>query len=177
MTSNPLSSSISRSDTVESVASKLPLYNGKSNEDEKEVKRAPKVPKTYRDFSKVRLETLNDSSSWINQEITPKDPPFPVKLQQILSNPDIQDIVFWLPHGRSWRILKQKAFEEKVIPLYFKHGRYASFARQVNGWGFRRMTKGIDYNSYYHEVNRIKLCCVCSTFSVGFDPSIVLICM
>lgn len=59
----------------------------------------------------------------------------------------------WLPHGRSWRILQQRAFEERVIPLYFRHGRYSSFARQVNGWGFRRITHGSDYNSYYHEVS------------------------
>eukprot|EP00541_Cyclophora_tenuis_P008882 CAMPEP_0116570398 /NCGR_PEP_ID=MMETSP0397-20121206/16918_1 /TAXON_ID=216820 /ORGANISM="Cyclophora tenuis, Strain ECT3854" /LENGTH=219 /DNA_ID=CAMNT_0004098251 /DNA_START=247 /DNA_END=906 /DNA_ORIENTATION=- len=25
-------------------------------------------------------------------------------------------------------------------------------ARQVNGWGFRRVTHGSDYNSYYHEM-------------------------
>ena len=70
----------------------------------------------------------------------------------ILSNPDFEDIISWLPHGRSWRILQQKAFEERVIPLYFRHGRYSSFARQVNGWGFRRVTHGSDYNSYYHEL-------------------------
>jgi len=57
----------------------------------------------------------------------------------------------WLPHGRSWRILQQKAFEERVIPLYFRHGRYSSFARQVNGWGFKRITHGSDYNSYYRK--------------------------
>jgi hypothetical protein len=57
----------------------------------------------------------------------------------ILSNPEFQDIITWLPHGRSWRILQQRAFEERVIPLFFRHGRYSSFARQVNGWGFKRV--------------------------------------
>ena len=28
------------------------------------------------------------------------------------------------------------------------HARYASFARQVNGWGFRRIDSGPDYNAY-----------------------------
>jgi hypothetical protein len=74
----------------------------------------------------------------------------------ILSNPEYQDIISWLPHGRSWRILQQKAFEERVIPFYFRHGRYSSFARQVNGWGFRRITHGNDYNSYYNEVSMVK---------------------
>lgn len=58
-------------------------------------------------------------------------PTFPVKLHLILSNPEFEKIVAWLPHGRAWRILDHKALEEKVIPLYFRHGRYSSFARQV----------------------------------------------
>ncbi len=68
-----------------------------------------------------------------------KEPPFPVKLHMMLSNPEFSDIVAWLPHGRSWRVLQPKALEETVIPLFFRHTRYSSFARQVNGWGFRRV--------------------------------------
>ena len=109
---------------------------------------------TYRDYSRVLPEKHNQASSLIAQSTTAKEPTFPVKLHMILSNPEYQDIISWLPHGRSWRILQQKAFEERVIPLYFRHGRYSSFARQVNGWGFRRITHGSDYNSYYHEVSR-----------------------
>jgi hypothetical protein len=58
-------------------------------------------------------------------------PTFPVKLHLILSTKEFAKIVAWLPHGRAWRILDHKALEEKVIPLYFRHGRYSSFARQV----------------------------------------------
>jgi hypothetical protein len=58
-------------------------------------------------------------------------PTFPVKLHLILSTKDFAKIVAWLPHGRAWRIIDYKALEEKVIPLYFRHGRYSSFARQV----------------------------------------------
>jgi hypothetical protein len=68
-----------------------------------------------------------------------KEPPFPLKLHQILSNPDYQECICWLPHGRSWRILKPSSFEQVVIPLYFRHAKYASFMRQVNGWGFKRV--------------------------------------
>lgn len=112
----------------------------------------PEAKSSYRDFSGVFPEKTDGASSLIAQSTTAKEPTFPVKLHMILSNPEFQDIISWLPHGRSWRILQQKAFEERVIPLYFRHGRYSSFARQVNGWGFRRVTHGSDYNSYYHEV-------------------------
>lgn len=70
----------------------------------------------------------------------------------ILSSPTLASIITWLPHGRSWRILQQREFEEKVIPLYFRHGRFSSFTRQVSGWGFNRITAGADFNSYYHEL-------------------------
>ena len=49
-----------------------------------------------------------------------KEPPFPLKLHQILSNPEFQECIIWNPHGRSWRILKPPVFEQLVIPLYFR---------------------------------------------------------
>lgn len=103
---------------------------------------------TYRDYSRSLPEEREQMGR------NPKEPTqtFPMKLHSILSNPEFQDIIAWLPHGRAWRILQHKAFEERVIPLYFRHGRYSSFARQVNGWGFRRITHGPDYNAYYHEM-------------------------
>jgi hypothetical protein len=107
----------------------------------------------YNDYSAVQAPTVNDATAL--SQPSAKEPTFPVKLHMILANPEFQDIITWLPHGRSWRIIQQKAFEERVLPLYFRHGRYSSFARQVNGWGFRRVTHGSDYNSYYHEVSWI----------------------
>ena len=103
---------------------------------------------------KQHIERTEDllSPAILKMASSAKEPTFPVKLHMILSNPAFDDIITWLPHGRSWTIHNQKAFEERVIPLYFRHGRFASFARQVNGWGFRRVTQGSDYKSYYHEV-------------------------
>lgn len=58
--------------------------------------------------------------------------PFPVKLHYILSNPKYQSYISWIRHGRAWRVLKPKEFEEKVIPAFFRSAKYASFMRQVN---------------------------------------------
>ena len=49
-----------------------------------------------------------------------KEPPFPLKLHQILSNPEFSECICWNAHGRSWRILKPPVFEQGVIPLYFR---------------------------------------------------------
>ena len=38
------------------------------------------------------------------------------------------------------------------MPRFFdKQSKLASFSRQVNGWGFRRVTQGDERNAYYHE--------------------------
>lgn len=89
--------------------------------------------------------------------LTPLTPPgrvptFPAKLQAILSRADLADVIAWMPHGRSWRVLKPREFEVKVIPRFFEHAKFSSFIRQANGWGFRRITQGRDRNSYYHPM-------------------------
>mmetsp|Transcript_25115 Transcript_25115/g.52625 ORF Transcript_25115/g.52625 Transcript_25115/m.52625 type:complete len:237 (+) Transcript_25115:698-1408(+) len=78
-------------------------------------------------------------------------PTFPAKMHAILTNPALQDVVAWAPHGRSWRILKPRDFEVNVLPRYFEHSKFSSFVRQANGWGFRRLAQGRDRNAYYHE--------------------------
>jgi hypothetical protein len=57
-----------------------------------------------------------------------------------------------MPHGRSWKILNRELFSNFALPRYFGHSNHASFVRIVNAWGFRRITKGPDRDSYYHEL-------------------------
>jgi hypothetical protein len=79
---------------------------------------------------------------------------FPAKLFRMLEDPDCQECISWQPHGRSWKIHNQHEFEEKVIPLFFRHAKLSSFMRQVNGWGFIRTPTGPDQNAYYHDMFR-----------------------
>lgn len=81
----------------------------------------------------------------------------PTKLYAILSNPAIQHIISWLPHGRSWKVHDPKAFMDTVMKHYFPYtNNYYSFIRLVNAWGFRRMSRGPSRNSYWHEVRYIR---------------------
>ena len=41
-------------------------------------------------------------------------------------------IVRWAEDGNSFRILDEAAFENEVLPIYFKHSNLTSFQRQVN---------------------------------------------
>lgn len=78
---------------------------------------------------------------------------FPVKLYAILAQKEFHDIICWLPHGRSWKVLKPSMFESLVMPLFFEYSNYHSFNRLVNAWSFRRISTGPDRGSYYHEVS------------------------
>lgn len=101
----------------------------------------------YKDYS-----TKPDPDS-----LTPLTPPgrvpnFPAKMHAILARSDLADVITWMPHGRSWKVLKPREFEVRVIPVYFEHAKFSSFIRQANGWGFRRISTGRDRNSYYHPM-------------------------
>jgi len=57
----------------------------------------------------------------------------------------------WMPHGRSFKIHKQKEFAEIILPRYFVMTKKSSFLRQLNLYGFNRFSAGPDQGSYYHE--------------------------
>jgi hypothetical protein len=47
---------------------------------------------------------------------------------------------------------KPKEFVNHVMPHYFKQTKMASFQRQLNLYGFNRLTGGLDKGGYYHEM-------------------------
>eukprot|EP00569_Conticribra_weissflogii_P011276 CAMPEP_0171377864 /NCGR_PEP_ID=MMETSP0879-20121228/22321_1 /TAXON_ID=67004 /ORGANISM="Thalassiosira weissflogii, Strain CCMP1336" /LENGTH=435 /DNA_ID=CAMNT_0011888115 /DNA_START=74 /DNA_END=1381 /DNA_ORIENTATION=+ len=101
----------------------------------------------YRDFSHIQ-----PSHSTNNEQLEPAPRTLPAKLNSMLSDSSLSDIITWLPHGRSWRILDRDRFTHEVLPKYFEHSNFNSFVRLVNAWGFRRVPHGIDVDSHYHEL-------------------------
>ena len=81
--------------------------------------------------------------------------PFPVKLHSMLDMIEadgLAHVVSWQPHGRCFVVHKTKEFVNHVMPKYFKQSKMASFQRQLNLYGFSRLTGGIDKGGYYHEL-------------------------
>jgi HSF-type DNA-binding len=64
------------------------------------------------------------------------------------------DVLSWLPHGRAFLVNDKERFVTEVLPLFFQlQKEYASFQRQLNIYGFMRLTKsGPDQNAYYHPL-------------------------
>lgn len=65
---------------------------------------------------------------------------FPHKLMEILSDKTLSDIVSWLPHGRSFVVVRPDMFTAKVLPKYLppidsrSSTKYPSFTRKLNRW-------------------------------------------
>jgi hypothetical protein len=64
------------------------------------------------------------------------------------------DAVTWLPDGRGFLILDSHQFGTATLPRYFHTIQYKSFVRQLNIYGFHRVTaKGSpDYGAYTHPL-------------------------
>ena len=50
------------------------------------------------------------ASGWVRSQR------FPTKLYALLSQPQLSSIITWIPHGRSWKVLKPRVFETSVLP-------------------------------------------------------------
>lgn len=80
--------------------------------------------------------------------------PFPWKLHIMLDAMDKtgdKSIVCWQPHGRAFMVHKPKAFVQEVMSHFFNQTKYASFQRQLNLYGFSRLSHGPDKGAYYHN--------------------------
>ena len=90
--------------------------------------------------------------------------PFPEKLHGMLDRIE-QDgfahVISWQPHGRAFIVHKHKEFVDIIMPRYFRQSKISSFQRQLNLYGFCRLTRGRDKGAYYHELflrGRLFLC-------------------
>lgn len=87
--------------------------------------------------------------------------PFPYKLHIMLDRMEAhaaegcllgKSIVGWQPHGRAFKVHKKKEFVATIMPLFFKQTKYASFQRQLNLYGFKRITaRGPDNGAVWHN--------------------------
>jgi hypothetical protein len=65
---------------------------------------------------------------------------FPQRLMDILSDQLLTDVISWLPHGRSFVIVRPDIFTSKVLPKYLPSvdsrtsTKYPSFTRKLNRW-------------------------------------------
>ena len=77
---------------------------------------------------------------------------FPQKFMDTLIKHASDDAVKWLPDGRSFLIVDDTAFVEKVLSHDFKASKYSSFVRKLHRWGFVRITSGAGKDCFHHPL-------------------------
>ncbi|XP_069072305.1 heat shock factor protein 4 isoform X2 [Pleurodeles waltl] len=66
-------------------------------------------------------------------------PAFLNKLWTLVEDPDTSHLICWSSNGTSFHVFDQGRFAKEVLPKYFKHNNMASFVRQLNMYGFRKV--------------------------------------
>ncbi|XP_064640891.1 heat shock factor protein 1-like isoform X2 [Lineus longissimus] len=66
-------------------------------------------------------------------------PAFLNKLWTLVEDPSTNNLIYWDPNGLSFHVVDQARFAKEVLPLFFKHSNIASFIRQLNMYGFRKI--------------------------------------
>ncbi|CAM9881524.1 unnamed protein product, partial [Laminaria digitata] len=74
---------------------------------------------------------------------------FPSKLYEILEGEN-PDIVGWTSTGRGFEVRDHARLSSEVLGRFFKQDKFSSFQRQLNLYGFRKITKGSEAGSYQH---------------------------
>uniref|UniRef100_A0A1A7WGF9 Heat shock transcription factor 1 n=1 Tax=Iconisemion striatum TaxID=60296 RepID=A0A1A7WGF9_9TELE len=66
-------------------------------------------------------------------------PAFLTKLWTLVEDPETDPLICWSPSGTSFHVFDQARFSKEVLPKFFKHNNMASFIRQLNMYGFRKV--------------------------------------
>lgn len=124
------------------------------------------APQAYQASVKAREEDQLDESTEtkslkVDEEYTEgargaddKAETFPFKLHRMLTEAEEQgndSVLSFLPGGKGFAIHEPRSFVSDIMPQYFTTNRMSSFQRQLNLYGFRRVTDGPNKGAYFHE--------------------------
>ncbi|KAF6004161.1 kinase-regulated stress-responsive transcription factor skn7 [Cyanidiococcus yangmingshanensis] len=89
----------------------------------------------------VSAETSNKLSASIAMDNDkPQTTVFIQKVYDLVQDSETSDTVNWEESGDSFVIWRVGDFTEKVLPAYFKHSNMSSFVRQLNQYGFHKIS-------------------------------------
>ncbi|XP_008294422.1 heat shock factor protein 2 [Stegastes partitus] len=66
-------------------------------------------------------------------------PAFLSKLWTLVEDGDTNEFICWSQEGNSFLVLDEQRFAKEILPKFFKHNNMASFIRQLNMYGFRKV--------------------------------------
>jgi len=78
---------------------------------------------------------------------------FARKLYEILES-ETCDCASWNDAGNAFFVKDIERFSNDILMRYFRHNKFASFQRQLNLYGFRKVNRGVDAGAYAHQYFR-----------------------
>nr|XP_036230378.1 heat shock factor protein isoform X2 [Bactrocera oleae] len=84
------------------------------------------------DVGREQMHTFSETGAGV--------PAFLAKLWRLVDDPDTNHLICWNKDGRSFIIQNQAQFARELLPLNYKHNNMASFIRQLNMYGFHKIT-------------------------------------
>ncbi|KAJ8755544.1 hypothetical protein K2173_022123 [Erythroxylum novogranatense] len=67
-------------------------------------------------------------------------PPFLLKTYMLVDDPATDHVISWNGEGTGFVVWQPSDFARDLLPTLFKHSNFSSFVRQLNTYGFRKVT-------------------------------------
>ncbi len=100
--------------------------------------------------------TVLQKNRLLSETTSTGTPAFPWILHDMLgaaTGEGFENIVSWQPCGLAFKVHDTRIFTESIMPRHlFNQTQYKSFQRQLNIYGFRRLTSGSKKGAYTHEL-------------------------
>ncbi|KAL6086570.1 hypothetical protein STEG23_032578 [Scotinomys teguina] len=77
--------------------------------------------------------------AWLTMKQSSNLPAFLSKLWTLVEETHTNEFITWSQNGQSFLVLDEQKFAKEILPKYFKHSKMASFVRQLNTHGFRKV--------------------------------------
>jgi len=80
-----------------------------------------------------------------------KAPPFLVKTYMMVSDPLTNASVCWNSMGDGFYVSQEHVLAKTVLPRYFRHSNFSSFVRQLNIYGFHKISNKNNVHEFRHR--------------------------
>ena len=107
------------------------------------------------DSQSVHDGNLTDCLAQSTQSTQTSITAFLAKLWALVNDTSCNDLIAWDQSGSTFHVYDQARFAREILPRYFKHNNFASFIRQLNMYGFRKISN-IEHGSLRNERDDIE---------------------
>ncbi|XP_068146584.1 heat shock factor protein isoform X1 [Drosophila tropicalis] len=115
-------------------------HDSSEEEEDEELEQQPQQRIKRRSNMHTELGNGGNGSAASGGSGGPGVPAFLAKLWRLVDDAETDNLICWNKDGSSFIIQNQAQFAHDLLPLNYKHNNMASFIRQLNMYGFHKIT-------------------------------------